>query len=267
MIASTVFCGCSFTEGLGLDLKKLDPNLWVNILYQSTKQLATTKLINAGVAGATNEEIFLSALNSITNNPGCRYLFVAFTACKRLRVNPSVELYSTDIFLGSGKKINDVHINPKITISGSYIENIRDRFFDLTHLHYDILKILHYTRLIEQTAKKFNIEVFFVNSLMGIDKNYFVPVVASSRIPSDTTPLTQNLLNANTRDDEEYFQIYDKIHLDYKNTDSLLCNWLNLDQGFSTNFYLDQGNNNMHPGPISHQAFAKFLTEKIQVYL
>jgi hypothetical protein len=267
MIASTVFCGCSFVEGIGLNLEKLDPNLWVNIFHQSTKQLSTTKLINAGVGGANNEEIFLSALNSIINNPGCQYLFVAFTALKRLRVNPSVEIYNTDIFLGNGSQIRDVHINPKITISGSYVENIRDRFFDLTHLHYDILKIFRYTKLIEQTARKFNIEVFFINSIMPIDKNYFVPVVKSSRTPRDTTPLTQDLLNAKTRDDEEYFQIYDRIHLDYKNTGSLLCNWLNLDQGFKTNFYLDKSNDNMHPGPVSNQEFAKFMTEKIQVYL
>lgn len=266
MSGSTVFCGCSYTKGVGLDLEDQDPNLWTNILHRTVSQLSTTKLINTGTSGLINEDIFLSALDSIINNPGCRYLFVAFTSLKRLHANPSVETYNTHIHLESAK-IKDVHINPKITISGSYVENIRDRFFDLTHLHYDILKILHYTRLIEQTAKKFNIEVFFVNSLMDIDKNYFVPVVASSRTPSDTTPMTQNLLNADTRDDEEYFQIYDKIHLDYRNTGGLLCNWLNLDQGFRTNFYLDRGNDNMHPGPKSNQAFGDFLTEKIQVYL
>jgi len=266
VIASTIFCGCSYTNGLGLELEEHAPELWTNILYQSIPQLSTTKYINVGVSGATNEDIFLSALGNIVNNTGCCYLFVAFTSLKRLHSNPSVEVYSTHIHL-ENKKPRDIHINPKITISGSYIENIRDRFFDLTHLHYDILKIFRYTRIIEQVAKKFNIKVFFINSLMTIDKNYFVPVVKPSRTPSDTTPMTQKLLNADTRDDEEYFQIYDKIHLDYKNTDSLLCNWLNLDQGFRTNFYLDKGNDNLHPGPVSHQAFAKFLTEKIQVYL
>ena len=261
----TVFCGCSFTKGDGLALEDQDPDLWANILHQTVPELSTTKSINLGVNGATNENIFFSALDTALNNSQCKYLFVAFTSLKRLQINPSVETYNTKVFLESGK-IEDVKVNPNITIAGSYIENIRDRFFDLTHVHYDIVKILRYTGLIAQAAAKSSIKVFFVNSLMHIDKNYFVPVLDPARTPADTTPLTQNLLNADTRDDQEYFKIYDKIHSDYKNTGSTLHNWLNLDQGFRSDFYLDKGNDNAHPGPKSHQAFAKFLTEKIQVY-
>ena len=55
---STVFCGCSYTSGVGLDLEDADPGLWVNILHQSIPQLSKTKLINAGKSGATNEDIF-----------------------------------------------------------------------------------------------------------------------------------------------------------------------------------------------------------------
>jgi hypothetical protein len=262
MSESTVFCGCSYTKGIGLELEDSDPNLWVNILHQSIPQLSITKLINAGKGGATNEDIFLSALDNIINNQTCKYFFVAFTNPKRMCVNPSVELYQTKIYL-ERSKIEDIKINPNITVPGSYVENIRDRFFDLTHFHYDILKILHYTRLIAQSATRFNIKVFFINSILRIDKNYFEHITSPSRLPSDTTPLTQQSLNAKTRDDKEYFQLYDKIHLDYKNTGGLTYNWLNLDKGFKTDFYLDKGNDNLHPGPNSNHAFANFLIEKL----
>jgi hypothetical protein len=259
---STVFCGCSYTSGVGLDLEDADPGLWVNILHQSIPQLSNTKLINVGKGGATNEDIFLSALDNITNNQKCKNLFVAFTAFKRLWINPSVETYDTKIYL-ENTKIIDLNINPGVVILGSYVENIRDRFFDLTHSHYDILKIFQYSSLLNQIANQLGVNVFFINSLMWVDKNYFVPIISPSRLPSDTTLLTQKLLNASTRDDKEYFEIYDKIHLDYKNTGALSHNWLNLDQGFRTTFYLDKGNDQLHPGIKSNQAFANFLIKKI----
>lgn len=263
MTGSTIFCGCSFTQGVGLDLEKHDPNLWVNILHKSVNSLSATKLINAGVGGCSNEDIFLSALHNITTNVDCRYLFIAWTSLKRLTVNPSVETYDTKIYLERAN-IPDVKINPNITIPGSYIENIRDRFFDLTHFHYDILKIFQYTNLISQLSSRFKIKVFFINSLLPIDTNYFIPITNKERLPSDTTLYTQKLLNLDTRSDTEYFTIYDKIHSDYKNTGSLQCNWLNLDHGFRTHFYLDRGNDNLHPGVNSNQQFAQFLLEKIQ---
>lgn len=262
MTYSTVFCGCSYVQGTGLDLEKSDPQLWVNILHQCTPELAVTKLHNLGISGSTNEEIFLSAIKELLQGR-CKYLFVAWTSLKRLKVNPSVELYPTEVYL-ERSSIDDVKINPDTVIPGSYIENIRDRFFDLTHTHYDLLKILQYTTILDSLARQLDVSVFFINSLLPVDTNYFNKVSVNSRLPSDTTMFTQDLLNLKTRDDTEYFKLYDKIHSDYKNTGSLLCNWINLDHGFRTHFYLDQGNDNLHPGPISNQNFAYFLIEKLQ---
>jgi hypothetical protein len=260
----TIFCGCSYTQGIGLDLEQADPNLWVNIVHRSHPVLASTNLSNAGVGGATNKDIFLSAVSSLLDNPDCRYLFVSWTSLKRLHVNPSVELYYTKVYL-ERVDIPDICINPNITISGKYIENIRDRFFDLTHIHYDLLEILNYTNLIARLATKLNVKVFFINALLPVDTDYFIHVLDQSRLPSNTTQYTQKLLNLETRDDREYFMLYDKIHLEYKNTGSLEYNWINIDRGIRTHFYKDQGNDNLHPGIKSNQSFAEFLLEKLQV--
>lgn len=263
MSVTAIFCGCSYTQGFGLEKEKSDPNLWVNIVYSATPALAGTKLINAGFGGATNEDIFLSAIHNILNNHDCKYLFVAWTSLKRLHVNPGVELYDTSIYL-ENTTIQDVHLNPNITMSGKYVENIRDRFFDLTHPHYDLLKIFRYTSILDQMAKKLNIEVFFINSILPVDSNYFRHVLSEARLPTDTTLYTQELLNLNSRDNSEYFKLYDKIHQEYKETGALDCNWLNLDRGFRKYFYLDQSKDNLHPGIKSNQNFAHFLIEKLQ---
>lgn len=267
MLDSVVFCGCSYTKGCGLDLEQIDPNLWVNIVHRSIPELSSKQLINAGVNGATNEDIFLSALDTIINKK-CSYLFVAFTQPKRIWVNPSVETYPTRIYVENGGRVqDDCKVHPNIILSNKYVQDIGDRFFDLNHRHYDLLKVFRYASLINQTAIKFGVGVFFINSLLRIDKNYFIPEVSTSRVPSDTTPMSRQLLSADTRDDNEYFELYDKIHSDYADSGALALEWLNLDQGFRTDFFLDRGNDSVHPGPKSHKAFGNFLTEKIKIYL
>lgn len=263
---SVIFCGCSYTKGSGLDQEQVDPNLWVNVLHQSVPALASVPLTNLAVNGATNEDIFLSAIDAIT----CRrlsYLFVAFTQPKRTWVNPSVETYPTKIYIENGGKVqHDYKIHPNIVFSSRYLQDVGDRFFDLNHHHYDILKVFRYAKLINQAANKFNIKVFFVNSLLKIDKNYFVPVSSNNCLPSDTTALTQKLLSASTRSDQEYFSLYHKIHADYADSGALELPWLNLDQGFRTDFFLDRGNDGVHPGPLSHKTFGNFLKEKVNSY-
>ena len=53
--------------------------------------------------------------------------------------------------------------------------------------------------------------------------------------------------------------LYNKIHNDYKNSGSIQQKlWLNLYQSF-VSMMIDYGNDNLHPGPLSHQHYGKFL--------
>ena len=110
--------------------------------------------------GATNEDIFCRSLESLYDD-SCRNLFVCWTSTKRIRLNPSVELYETELYL-ENSKIPDVHINPRMVIPGKYVEDIRDRFFLLNHEHYEILKILRYSWLLAGAAKITKTKIYFV---------------------------------------------------------------------------------------------------------
>jgi len=264
-VKSTIFCGCSYTQGIGLKLIESDPDLWVNIIHGTTPHLAKTQLINRGIGGYSNEQIFLSAVKNVLDND-CSYLFVAWTSLNRLTINPSVETYTTSVYLERAE-IPDININPNLTISGKYIENIRDRFFDLTHEHYALVKILEYTALIDKLCRSRNIRVFFINAILPTDPGYFVHVIEPERLPSETTPHTQKNFNLATRDDNEYWQIYDKAHQAYQDTGGLSCDWLNLDHGFRKHFYVDKGVDNLHPGPTSHKLFGNFIQQKLLDHL
>lgn len=257
----TAFCGCSFTEGIGLDGTKSNPSLWVNLVHKSA--FPNSELLNLGAKGSNNEDVFLSSLTAISDSR-CQTLFVQWTGLLRFHVNPSVELYPTSIFWGgAGENINDVCVNPNLVFKKNYIEKVKNQFFDLMHPHYDIVKILKYTAIIDSLCKIQKIKVFFINGLLPVDYNFFNPVTTSVRTPSDTTKFTQQILNADTRSDDEYFMLYDKIHKDYTETNGINCNWLNLDRGYKESFYLDKGNDDLHPGIKSNQAFADFLIEKL----
>lgn len=261
----TIFCGCSYVEGDGLDQRSQDPDLWVNIVHHSSPLLCNTVLVNLGNSGSTNTGIFLTALASLAAYPAGGNLFVSWTNTKRLHVNPGLELYNTGLYLENGS-IDDVKLNPGYTIPGSYVENIRDRFFSLTHHHYDLVEVLYYSSLINVMAQRYGTQCFFVNSLLNIDKNYFEHIVDSTRSPSQTTELTQQILQLETRDDAEFFALYDKIHQDYSDTQALKLNWLNLDQAYRKFFYVDKGSDNLHPGKISNRKFADHIIQKLQQY-
>ena len=255
----SVFTGCSYTEGIGLEEQSQDPNLWVNRLHNSTN--ANTKLINLGKSGATNIEIFQNSILALTEYP-CENLFVAWTDLLRCKINPGVELYSTNIFWSQASECIDIAVNPNISYSSNYLNSVRNRFFDLRHAHHEIVNVLKYTNIINRICNQLGVRAFFINSLIiDYDNEYFDR--KDICVPSDATALTQTHLNANTRDDQEFIQLYHKIHNDYANTGGLppVCTWLNLYQSFRSNFYIDQGTDNLHPGPKSHRAFADWLIQ------
>lgn len=258
----TIFTGCSFTEGIGLENTKQSPDLWVNQVYNNISKLTSTKLLNLGVGGASNSEIFHNTINAI-GTYNCKYLFVAWTSFTRYKINPGIELYSTQIYLSPGTPMIDVHLNPNITYSKEFLTKFKNNMLMLNRDHYHYVEILKYTDTIKLLCQKLNIGVFFINAILPHDRNYFTPVTHNNRVPTDTTVYTQEELNAHARGDDEFFSIYDQVHKAYSKTNGLSSNWLNLDSGFYKEFKVDLGLDNFHPGIHSHRAFGMHLIEKL----
>lgn len=255
----SVFAGCSYTEGVGLEKQSLDIDLWVNRLHDRVS--ADTKLINLGKGGSTNHAIFQTSMLALTKYP-CKNLFVAWTELLRFKLNPGIELYNTDVFWSAASEPNEIALNRNISYSGKYLNDVKNRFFDLQHPHYEIVNVLRYTNIINCICNRLGVRVFFINALMvDYDSGYFDR--RAIRVPSDATTFTQKYLNASTRDDEEFVQLYHKIHDEYADTNGLppMCTWVNLYQSFRGNFYIDLGTDNLHPGPKSHRAFADWLIQ------
>jgi hypothetical protein len=259
----TIVTGCSFTEGIGLPDVAQDKNLWVNKLYHSSKELSTTVLLNLGKSGSTNIEIFSQAINALATY-NCKYLIVSWTEVLRYKFSTGVELYNVDQYWSTNTIPAAVNLNC-LTYSKRYLNNIQNRFFALHHDHAEIVKILNYTAIINRMCHRVGAVAYFVNGALPWDSGYFNHVSNNTRVPTDTTMYTQKLLNSNTRDDDEFFKIYDRMHHEYKVAGGVTeCTWINLNDGFRQNFHYDYGTDNQHPGIVSHQQFGNYLIESFK---
>ena len=260
-LSNCLFTGCSFTQGVGLLSEYADPGLWVNILHSTHPKLKSLNLINSGVSGYNNKQIFCKTVEDlITHRPTTA--FVCWTEPSRITVNPGLETYPTSLFLGGCTLVEHGVNLVDVTYSKDYIENIKNRFFDLTNLHYEFLELLNYCRILTKLANQLNVTLYFVNGICFWDDNYFTYNADISRLPEDLTELTKKLIQTDLRSDIEIFIIYDRMHSEYKTANGL-TNWLNLYNGFRTKFYLDLGNDNLHPGYISNKKFAEFLLTQL----
>ena len=261
MTNKIIFTGCSYVKGDGLQHESIDENLWVNILYNA--KFSECELVNMGQLGHTNIGIFQDSLKAITD-PACKYLVVSWTEALRFRVNPGVETYPTGIYWSHNTKLlDDINLND-VVYNVNYLEDLRDRFFDLHHLHYEFVKILSYSGIIQNLCDKLGITVYFVNCIVtDWDEGYFIH--SNISIPSDSTPVTQKLLTMSARTNPQFLVLYNKIHKDYAETGGLppRCNWLNLYHSFRKKFYVDVGLDSVHPGIKSNRQLAQYLINQI----
>jgi len=255
-IGSTLYAGCSLTSGFGFDGLQNDPALWVNMLHQTFDKLQQTKLINAGIAGASNFTIFKTVFDYICKQDDLRFVFVEWTSVPRYNLNIGLETYSTSILFTPNFSHNAI-CSHGVTYDGDYLQGIQDRFLSLLNDHDEIVDLLHYVNWINTMCDLKNIKVFHVNGICPWDKSYFKRL--SNVKPSQLTDYTQHLLQVTTRDDKEIFKIYNNMHQNYDDVGGIQQQtWLNLYQSLHS-LAVDTNNDDQHPGAESHQKFVKLL--------
>lgn len=259
----SLFVGCSFTSGKGFDLEKDEPGLWVNRVHSTNSHLQKTNLVNHGVSGASNSEIFYNAVSGLVNFTP-KYMFVQWTRSPRYRVQLGVESYVASQYFGMDGEVFDHNLH-SINYTAGYLEDVRNRFLSLHHPQGGIVEIIKYTNTLINLSKTTNTKVFFINGLCPWDDQFFNKI--NGNTPSDYTKYTQYLLDSNTRSDQEVFTLYNKIHNEYSQAGSIQEQyWINLYNSFTDN-KIDVNNDNTHPGIKSNQLYFdivnQFLTNTI----
>jgi len=257
----TVFAGCSYTAGSGFELEKDEPALWVNQLH--SKFFSDTVKLNISQAGRSNAGIFQDTIRALVDQ-SVRYAIVEWTSVPRYEMELGFELFSTrQVFIPRTQcqTINTHSIN----YTGDYLNSIRDRFTTLAHDCHELLNLVNYVNTIIKVSKLTNTQVFFVNGLCSWDQDFFVR--KNNCLPNQYTSYTQQLLNTDTRDDDEVFQLYHKMHDGFDQQGSIKSEqWLNLYNSMRTQ-RIDVNQDSLHPGIQSNNLYVEQFSKQLEQLL
>lgn len=251
-----LFSGCSFVKGIGLPQEKSDENNFVNLF--SKKVFENYQINNIAIGGNSNLRIFLETCFELKNNQ-YDYAFVCWTSYPRHVFWLALEEHEVKrSFIPNGPVYE--HLGRDISFDSKFLTNIRDNLSLISNAHYDILDIIRYINILTQLADTYKTEIYFINSICHWDNNYFTKL--SNPLPENLTNYTNKILNSHNRVDENIRNLYFKIHDSYSHYGTIQEPlWLNLYSSFKSQ-QIDTGNDNLHPGPLSHQQFSKFLISK-----
>ncbi len=263
-----VFAGCSFTAGYGCGnddvQEKLSPFLWVNLCHTNIKRLADLELVNIGVSGSSNTEIFQNVVRYMSEHGNSiDTIFCQWTSMPRYNWIAGFELWDTSQRITNVDQRCDVNLNKGISWSKEYISDLTNRLRVMHHLHWEILKVVDYVNIIIKLANKLNIpNVFFINGLCPWDNNYFKEL--KNVKPESYTEFTKKeILNIDSRDDEDIYKLYKLAHQHYHSAGSILEHyWLNLYNSFIDN-QVDVNYDNRHPGKKSNQLYYQLVANKL----
>lgn len=243
--------GCSMTKGHGLKKESQDPKLWVNRIFKSIGTVHNLSMI-----GGNNQWIFHETMSALLREKDAYdIVLVGWSAIPRYYFDIGLELYSVHTTLSDV----DINLNNHVTIAGSWLAKIGNNLKKIQNDHWDILNLVKYVNtliMIHETSPER--KIFFVNTLAPWCKNYFDQ--KKWCLHSALDPYEQNLLQAETRDDDEIHALYQMIHNQYQAYGGIReSHWLNLYDSLRSMQIDDVSESDRHPGYASQDKYADYL--------
>lgn len=258
-----LFSGCSIVQGVGLPGLSQDPGNFANIVGNALGGRVT----NIAVGGNNNDRIFVETAAEMSKN-SYDHVFVCWTSYPRHVFWPGLELYECRRCFTPNFKTIVEHNGNDFSWSSDQFKEIQQWFMMLTHDHYHILDICRYVCVLKKLAELQGSKIYFVNAIACWDSGYFEQFDQQNEITiksSMLTNYTNQLLNSDNRDDDQINALFHQMQKDYCREGGISSDdWLNLYQSFAS-LRIDYGNDNEHPGPLSHKKYAEFLLKKIKI--
>ena len=247
--------GCSFTKGHGLLLENHDPKLWVN---QIAKKLECNSLDNIAEHGYNNQTIFLETLNQMSQY-NYDLIIVAWSTMPRWNFTLGFELYKTFSHLGPMK----INTNTRI-FTERWQDKLKKHILEGHNDHWHLLKLVKYVNILINYQKVLKKQkIFFVNTYGPWPLNFYNK--KDLKFPSDLTTYEQNILNVDTRDDDEIFELYNLMHQHYSDNGGIHeYHWLNLYNSFKELKVDNASESDKHPGYASQDVFVEQLWSALE---
>lgn len=109
-------------------------------------------------------------------------------------------------------------------------------------------------------------QIFFVNTYSPWPAGFFE--YKSLKEPNELSEYEKEFLNVETRDDNEIFELYDKIHNDYQKHGGIKAgHWLNLYNSFKQMKVDTASAIDSHPGLKSQKIYSNYLFNSLKSVL
>jgi len=271
-----LFTGCSFTAGSGwfnhpdqetvMTVPKKDSeHLYVNICAKNIKRFQNLEVINAGVPGASNTDIFTNTVSNLARyGDEIDTIICQWTSGPRYNFDVGLERWNTSEQIRDRYRKHDVKLSNGDTWTREYMYDIMDRLLVMHHIHWEIVKVVKYTNIIKNLALRYdNVKCYFVNGLCPWDNDYFQKL--ENVLPDEYTEFTKNVvLEIDCRSDEDIYFLYNKIHEDYKNNGGIdNRDWINLYNSMQQT-QIDYNFDGGHPGIKSNLLYADMISDIIE---
>ena len=248
------FNGCSFTRGDGFAIEERDTALYYG---QVAKHLGCD-FDNNAKGGYSNLRIFHSAYADIISQ---KYdiVFVQWSNPNRIWMSPRPNQW---YFMGSRfAPINDIR-GDEWNVNKEEIDKLSDFFLLMNHDFQNLLELVTYCNILEQTAKLNNIKIIFVNGIVLWDKDLFKPL--GEDLEQSLSDYSKELFDFENRDDilvrKLHKQLYDRVSTLNKNL------WANLTDGMFKLMCDFAPVDGMHPGPKTHQIVADKIINHLNLF-
>jgi hypothetical protein len=259
-----LFAGCSYVKGLGLELQEHDPQNFCNVFTNEYFQ-ENYSVTNIGVSGNSNLSIYLSASLAMIQQK-FDYVFVGWTGYPRYNFRLGFETYEFGKAIsvrGGPLSPEAAHNGHKLSYGYKWLNDFRKKYLLAHHPHFEAVELMKYVILLSRLAELEETKLYFINNICPWTPGYFDRKL--NYIPSNLDPYTQQILDVDSRNDSQIFELYDLMHNDFENAGGINGQkWINLYQSFKS-IMVDVGNDQIHPGPLSHNKFGKFLAHKFSL--
>lgn len=245
--------GCSMTRGHGLPGgESQDPKLWTNQIFDEIG-----KVHNLAMTGRNNHWIFLETVSALLRKKNYYdIVLVGWSAIPRYCFHVGLELYAVHTRLIDHF---DININNNVTFTGKWLQKVGDDLNKMHNDHWDILDLIKYVNtliMLHETSP--DKKIVFVNTLSPWSRDFFERKQIS--LPSDLDTYTQDLLEIETRDDNEILKLYEMIHEQYTQYGGIRqSHWLNLYDSLLSMQIDNVSEIDGHPGYQSQEKYSQFL--------
>lgn len=246
--------GDSWTHGFALENTIHNPKLWVNQII--SRMFPESSVENLALPGRNNNWIFVEAASALTKKD-YDLAIIGWSTIPRYTMNVGLETYETHCMF----RDKDININPGVTFKGKWLKEIGNNLLKLHNDHWDLLNLVKYVSILVNLQTKLKGKhVFFVNAIGPWPTDYFVkkPFV----YPNELNDFLKNILQVETRDDEEIHKLYEMIYTQYESAGGIQeLHWLNLYESLLSKKIDNNPDALWHPGPQSHDLYADFLSK------